>query len=284
VHFYRFRPLACFVALLSIVGLKTSRSLAQSADAIYSGGTIITMHDAAPRAEAVAVKDGRIIAVGTKAELERFRDARTKAVDLGGKTMLPGFIDGHGHVFTTGIQAASANLLPAPDGEGNSIAKIQEILREFAKTEASKKFNLILGFGYDDAQIAEKRHPTRQDLDAVSKDIPILLIHQSCHLGAMNSKALELAKITADTEDPQGGVIRREADGRDSEWRARGNSVHGLRHGDLSETQCGAVRAARGDGAGPVHHPRFHHRSGGASHWTGAHQLRQARGSRPDED
>jgi predicted amidohydrolase YtcJ len=78
----------------------------------------------------------------------------------------------------------------------------------------SKKFNLILGFGYDDAQIAERRHPTRQDLDEVSKDVPILLIHQSCHLGAMNSKALELAKITADTKDPQGGVIRRESDGK----------------------------------------------------------------------
>ena len=185
-----------------------------TADAIYSGGPIITMNDAAPRAEAVAVKDGKIIAVGTKAELEKFKAAGTTAIDLAGKTLLPGFIDGHGHVFTTGIQAASANILPAPDGEGNSIAKIQEILREYAKTDASKKFNLILGFGYDDAQIAEKRHPTRQELDEVSKDIPILIIHQSCHLGAMNSKALELAKITADTKDPQGGVIRREADGK----------------------------------------------------------------------
>ncbi len=187
---------------------------AHTADAIYTGGPIITMNDAAPRAEAVAIKDGMIIAVGTKAEVEKFKAAGTTIIDLAGRTMLPGFIDGHGHVFATGIQEASANLLPAPDGEGNSIAKIQEILREFVTTDASKKFNMILGFGYDDAQIAEKRHPTRQDLDAVSTDIPILLIHQSCHLGAMNSKALELAGITADTKDPQGGVIRREADGK----------------------------------------------------------------------
>jgi predicted amidohydrolase YtcJ len=185
-----------------------------AADAIYSGGPIITMNDAAPRAEAVAIKDGKIIAVGTSADVQKFKAAGTRTIDLAGKTLLPGFIDAHGHAFTSGIQAASANLLPAPDGEGNSIAKIQEILRQYATTDASKKFNLILGFGYDDAQIAEKRHPTRQDLDEVSKDIPILLIHQSCHLGAMNSKALELAKITADTKDPQGGVIRREADGK----------------------------------------------------------------------
>jgi predicted amidohydrolase YtcJ len=185
-----------------------------TADTIYTGGPIITMNDATPRAQAVAVKDGKIIAVGTTQDIEKFKAPTTNTIDLAGKTLLPGFIDAHGHVFTTGIQAASANILPAPDGEGNSIAKIQEILREYAKSDASKKFNLILGFGYDDAQIAEKRHPTRQELDEVSKDIPILIIHQSCHLGAMNSKALELAKITADTKDPQGGVIRREADGK----------------------------------------------------------------------
>jgi predicted amidohydrolase YtcJ len=185
-----------------------------AADTIYTGGPIITMNDAAPRAEAVAVKDGKVIAVGTKAEVEKFKGGATKAIDLAGKAMLPGFIDGHGHVFSTGLQAASANLLPAPDGEGNSIAKIQELLRAYAKTDVSTKFDLIIGFGYDEAQIAEKRAPNRDDLDTVSKDVPVLVIHQSGHLGAMNSKGLELAGITADTKDPQGGVIRRRADGK----------------------------------------------------------------------
>lgn len=184
------------------------------ADTIYTGGPVITMNDASPRAEAVAIKDGTIIAVGTAADMEKFKAPGTTTIDLGGKALLPGFIDGHGHVFTTGLQAASANLLPAPDGEGNSIAKIQELLRAYAQTDVSKKFDLIMGFGYDDAQIAEKRHPTKADLDAVAKDVPVLVIHQSGHLGAMNSKALELAGITADTKDPQGGVIRREEDGK----------------------------------------------------------------------
>jgi predicted amidohydrolase YtcJ len=207
--------LSLVLSFCSVPRVQAQQAVASpTADAVYTGGPIITMNDAAPRAEAVAIKDGKIIAVGTNAEVEKFKAAGTKTIDLAGKTMLPGFIDGHGHVFTTGIQAASANILPAPDGDGNSIAKIQEILREYAKTEPSKKFNMILGFGYDDAQIAEKRHPTRQDLDEVSKDVPVLLIHQSCHLGAMNTKALELAGLTAETEDPQGGVIRREADGK----------------------------------------------------------------------
>lgn len=213
------RSLVARTAALSMTVLLVTGSFAiarqqPAADAIYAGGPILTMNDAAPRAEALAVKDGKILAVGTKEEVEKFRAATTKSVDLAGRTMLPGFIDGHGHVFTSGVQAASANLLPAPDGEGNSIPKLQELLRAYATTATSKKFGMILGFGYDDAQLAERRHPDRADLDAVSTDLPVLVIHQSGHLGAMNSKALELAGITADTKDPQGGVIRREADGK----------------------------------------------------------------------
>jgi predicted amidohydrolase YtcJ len=74
--------------------------------------------------------------------------------------------------------------------------------------------NLIVGFGYDDAQLKERRHPTRQELDAVSKDLPVLILHQSDHLGVANTQALEMARITAETKDPSGGVIRREADGK----------------------------------------------------------------------
>jgi len=205
-----------FLGLLGAMAMPAAipQGPAPVADTIYAGGPIVTMNDAAPRAEAIAVKDGRIVAVGTRDEVAKFQASATKVVDLGGKALLPGFIDGHGHVFTTGVQAVSANLLPAPDGEGNSIAKIQELLRAYAATPTAKKFGMILGFGYDDAQLAERRHPTRDELDAVSTDIPILIIHQSGHLGVMNGKALELASITATTADPQGGIIRRAADGK----------------------------------------------------------------------
>ncbi|QOV91917.1 amidohydrolase [Humisphaera borealis] len=202
------------LAILLFLGCSNQAPAAVVADAIYTGGPIITMNDASPRVQAVAVKDGKIIAAGSLADVEKLKGAATAAIDLKGRTMLPGFIDGHGHAFTTGIQAASANLLPAPDGQGNSVADLQRLLRAYAQSESAKKFNLILGFGYDDAQLAEKRHPTRHDLDAVSKDLPILIVHQSAHLGVMNTRALELAGLTADTKDPQGGVVRREDDGK----------------------------------------------------------------------
>jgi predicted amidohydrolase YtcJ len=76
-----------------------------------------------------------------------------------------------------------------------------------------ERIGWIVGFGYDDSQLAEQRHPTRQELDQVSTDLPVIIIHQSGHLGVANSKALELAGVTAGSPDPAGGVFRREADG-----------------------------------------------------------------------
>jgi predicted amidohydrolase YtcJ len=181
------------------------------AETIYHGGPIITVNDAQPSAQAVAVSGGKIIAVGSDAEVMKLKGANTKIFDLAGKTMLPGFIDAHGHTTIGGLQALSANLLSPPDGEIRDIDSLVETLKAWAKkNEATvKKINLIIGFGYDDSQLKELRHPTRDDLDKVSKDIPIFAIHQSAHLASMNSKALEVAGITASTKDPEGGVIRR---------------------------------------------------------------------------
>jgi predicted amidohydrolase YtcJ/putative hemolysin len=182
-----------------------------SADRIWMGGPILTMVDDAMRVEALAEKDGAILAVGTLDSIMAFKGAGTEVIDLAGRTMIPGFVDAHGHVFMTGIQALSANLLPAPDGAVNDIPALQQVLRDFASAwpERVAGAGLILGFGYDDAQLAEQRHPTRDELDAVSTEIPVYAIHQSGHLGVANSRALELAGITADTPDPAGGVIRR---------------------------------------------------------------------------
>ncbi len=83
----------------------------QSADKIYKGGDIVTVNDAQPFVQAVAVKAGKILAVGTNEEIAKFQDKKTEVIDLGGHALLPGFVDGHGHCFATGIQAASANLL-----------------------------------------------------------------------------------------------------------------------------------------------------------------------------
>ncbi len=208
---------AAAFATLAVQNQAALAQAAQPADRIWSGGPILTMNDAAMRAEAVAERGGRIVAVGTAAEVMRLRGPQTRMIDLAGRAMIPGFIDPHGHITFGGIQALSANLLPPPDGEGSDIASIQRLLREWmaANAEAVRRVNLIVGFGYDNAQLKELRHPTRDDLDAVSRDIPILLIHQSAHLGAANSKALEIVGITASTPDPAGGVIRRKPGGRE---------------------------------------------------------------------
>lgn len=185
------------------------------ADRIWKGGTILTMNDAAMRAEAVAVKDGRIVAVGTLEAVMAHRGKATEVIDLGGRALLPGFVDSHGHVFMGGLQALSANLLAPPDGEVTDIASLQRVIRDWmaANRKIVESIELVIGFGYDNAQLAELRHPTRDDLDAISTTVPIVLIHQSGHIGAANSKALEVAGITAQSQNPPGGVIRRRAGG-----------------------------------------------------------------------
>lgn len=187
------------------------------ADRIWSGGPILTLNDAAMRAEAVAERAGRIVAVGSSADVMRLRGPQTQVIDLAGRAMIPGFIDPHGHIVMGGLQALSANLLAPPDGDVTDIASLQKVLREWiaANQDAVRRANLIVGFGYDNSQLKELRHPTRDDLDQVSRDIPIVLIHQSCHLGALNSKALEIAGFTASTPDPAGGVIRRKPGSRE---------------------------------------------------------------------
>lgn len=184
------------------------------ADLIYFGGDIVTVNDAQPEVEALAVKNGKILALGTKDDVMRLQSPDTEVVDLGGKTLIPGFMDGHGHVFNTGIQALSANLLAPPDGEVTDIASLQQTLKDWYAKAENQQHGVILGFGYDDSQLKEKRHPTRQELDAVAKDVPVLIIHQSGHLATFNSKALELAGFSPESKDPSGGKIRREADGK----------------------------------------------------------------------
>ena len=181
------------------------------ADSIYHNATILTIDDTQPKAEAVAVKDGKILAVGTKEEVLKTKNRSTKMIDIQGKTMLPGFVDAHGHVMGGGLQALSANLLAPPDGEVKDIITLQEVLREWmSKNEVVvNKIKLAVGFGYDNAQLKELRHPTRDEIDAISKDIPIVLVHQSGHIISVNSKALEIGGITSDSVNPEGGVIQR---------------------------------------------------------------------------
>jgi hypothetical protein len=203
----------CFAAAISLSA--TCAFTQQIADRIYSGGPIVTMNDALPSVQAVAVKNGRILAVGSLSDLSVHEGEGTQTFDLNGRALLPGFVDSHGHVVMGGLQALSANLLSPPDGEATDIASLQATLSKWAEenSEAVEQVKMIVGFGYDNAQLQELRHPTREDLDVVSRDLPVIIIHQSGHLGVANTKALELAGITAASEAPPGGVIQRDEEG-----------------------------------------------------------------------
>ena len=182
----------------------------QLADTLYRGGPIVTVDDDQPLAEALALKDGRILAVGTERDLQAHIGPSTQLVGLEGKTLTPGFIDGHAHVSGFGLQAVGANLLAPPDGQVTTIDELVVALTDWANSsDDDTRMGWIFGMGYDDAILAEGRHPTRDDLDRVSTDVPVIVIHISGHFAAVNSKGLEKIGYTADTPNPEGGIIRR---------------------------------------------------------------------------
>jgi predicted amidohydrolase YtcJ len=178
---------------------------------MYYGGDIITMEgDSANYAEAVVVKDGKIIFVGGKEEAMKTAGEGHTMVDLQGKILVPGFVDGHAHFTGFGAQAVGANLLASPDGTVNDIDGLVNGLKTwYAKNGTDKSKGWIYGMGFDDAVLKEKRFPTKEDLDKVSKEVPVIAVHISGHFCAMNSKGLEMSKITAASKNPPGGVIRR---------------------------------------------------------------------------
>ncbi|MFN2289182.1 MAG: amidohydrolase [Chromatocurvus sp.] len=201
-----------------IIGLTAvTIALATSAkDTLYYNGTIITIDDDRPLAEAVAIRDGRILAVGDEDAILDNVGEDVRRIDLKGRALLPGFVDSHGHAYLIGLQASTANLLPPPDGAGADIAALQARLTHWIAEHPAvlRGIGWVIGFGYDDSQLAEQRHPTRQELDAVSSTHPVMIIHQSGHFGVVNSKGLKRLGINADSNNPDGGIVRREADSR----------------------------------------------------------------------
>ena len=178
---------------------------------IYYGGDILTMTGDSPSyVEAVVQREGKIIFTGSKADaLARF-DGKADHVDLGGKTMLPGFIDAHAHFSNFSSQAIGAQILPPPDAGANNMAAIIKILKEWNTPENRALTGWIFGAGFDDSVLKEKRFPTKHELDQVSTEFPVMIIHISGHFAVVNSKGLELLNITSETKDPEGGLIRRE--------------------------------------------------------------------------
>ncbi len=178
---------------------------------VYSGGDIITMVGDSPEyVEAIVVKNRKIEFVGSSSEAMKYAGNGHKMIDLEGKTMLPGFIDGHAHFSFFSIQAIGAQILPPPDAGAKNIPTLINILKEWNTPENRALTGWIFGMGFDDSVLEEARFPTKYDLDQVSTAFPVMIVHISGHFAVVNSKGLELLDIGANTKDPEGGLIRRE--------------------------------------------------------------------------
>ncbi len=183
---------------------------ATTADAIYSGGDIVTVNDAQPSAEAVAVKDGKILAVGARAAIETaHKGAGTRLVDLAGRTLVPGFIDAHSHYFSSLTVANQVNVYAPPAGPGRDPASIVAALVQFRAARKIRKGEVIQAYGYDENVMPHGVGLTRDDLDTDFPDNPVLVGHVSMHGAVLNSAAMKKWNISAATTTPPGGVILR---------------------------------------------------------------------------
>ncbi len=175
---------------------------------IYTNGTILTINDNMPQAEALAVEDGKIVAVGSRDEIVS-QNPGAEIVDLQGRTLVPGFVDGHSH-FMNALQIVSwCNVSAPPVGPVENIADILKVVEEQKRRQNPAPGEWLIGYGYDANMLAEGRELTRDDLDPISPDNPVMLIHVSNHGAVFNSRALEIFDITADTPTPPGGLIAR---------------------------------------------------------------------------
>jgi predicted amidohydrolase YtcJ len=180
---------------------------------IFNNGTILTMDAGNSTAEAVAVRNGRIEAVGTNQEVNQLITDERVVVDLEGKTVIPGFIEAHGHFPHSGSDAVGVNLNSPPIGTMTCVADVIKALKK--KAAGTEKGKWVLGTGYDDTNLAEKCFLTRSDLDEVSREHPVYVNHISGHIGMANGLTLDAAGIDANTPNPEGGVICRDAENDD---------------------------------------------------------------------
>ena len=170
-------------------------------DVILFNGRIWTVDESLPRAEALAISKGRIFAVGTNPEVLALATASTRKVDLGWKTVLPGFNDAHAHPIYSGVEE-----LKRVACDKDSIEAIQSVLLE--RVKITPKGEWVVGFLYDDGKTP--RPLNRSDLDAIAPDNPVLVGHRGGHTVFVNSAALKAAGVTAQTPDPPGGRYGRD--------------------------------------------------------------------------
>ncbi len=201
------------VLLLVVVTLFNSceESKNVNVSTVYYNGDIITMIGDTPNyVEALVEKEGKIIFTGASDQAMTIAGKGHQMVNLEGKTLVPGFIDGHCHFSNYGAQAIGALLLASPDANVDDIETLIAVLKEWNTPENRALTGWVFGTGFDDSVLKEKRFPTKHDLDKVSTDFPIMIMHISGHFAVVNSKGLALLGIDHNSTDPEGGIIRRE--------------------------------------------------------------------------
>jgi len=178
--------------------------MSETADLILSNGLVRSFDPRQPLAQAVAVRNGKILALGSNTNIHGYRSEHTTLIDLKGRALLPGFIDAHQHQLYMGLSFGQV------DARAQTVSSIGEIVEQFgARAARLPAGTWIEGRGYHDARLAENRDPTRYDLDRVTPDHPAFLTRVCGHVMTVNSMALQLANITSATPDPPGGTIER---------------------------------------------------------------------------
>ena len=177
-------------------------------DLALVNGHVMTMDPMNPVVSGVAIRAGRLVAVGTDDDVRAAAGPRADVIDLNGRTATPGLYDAHAHPLIVGRALADINV--SPEAAPSIDAITAAVRQRLAETPAD---GWIVGRGYDQARISDQRHPNRQDLDEVAPDNPVFLFRACHHIAAVNSRVLQMAGISADTRDPEGGTIDRDEHG-----------------------------------------------------------------------
>lgn len=186
---------------------------------VFINGDVLTMDSNNRVVEAISVRGDRIDNVGSSEAMLALVDDSTQVIDLRGRTLMPGFVDAHGHFPASGQVVFSTDLNSPPIGDVDDIDEVIDRLQQMAEARPD---GWVMGWGFDDTMIAEQRHLTRDDLDRVSATRPVVVMHISGHLTSANSAALAAVNIDENTADPEGGHIQRDLSSPD---RRRPNGV-----------------------------------------------------------
>lgn len=210
------KPSICIVLVLTLFfNCKDSEKMnvteeksSESSQLFYNGNIITMASDQEEYVEAIVEENGKIVFVGSQKDAEA-KYGNSNKIDLNGKTLLPGFIDPHSHFGMVSNTMGQVDLNPKPVGTVVNIDDILKKLEAFKEERNIPDGEWIFGWGYDDGQLAEKRHPTKRDIDKVLPNNPVYLQHTSGHMGVANSLALEKLNVNAESKSPEGGNIER---------------------------------------------------------------------------